>query len=107
MSSTADIFLNGVNQAPWLPAVLAVLSVIGILAGIALRVRAFLLLGTGFLVLALLSIIWHAAVDLHHTWILWVCGIILGVLVIVLFGVFEKKRQGVLGGIERVKQWEA
>jgi len=107
LSSTADIFLNGVNQAPWLPAVLAVLSVAGILAGIALRVRAFLLLGTGFLLLALLSIIYHAAVDLHHTWILWVCGIILGVLVIVLFGIFEKKRQEVLGVIERVKQWEA
>ena len=64
VSSTADIFINGVAEAPWLPLVLAGLSIAGIFAGILLRVRAFLYLGTSFLVLALLTIIWYAAVDL-------------------------------------------
>ena len=57
VSSTADIFLIGVAQAPWLPAVLAGLSIVGVMAGIVLRVRAFLYLGTAFLVVALLTLI--------------------------------------------------
>ncbi len=69
VSSTADIFLTGVAQAPWLPFVLAGISLIGIFAGILLRVRSFLFLGTGFLVLALLTVIWYAAVDLDMTWV--------------------------------------
>jgi hypothetical protein len=71
-----------------------------------LRVRAFLFLGTGFLALALLTIIWHAAVDLHQTWIWWASGIVLGLLILAMFAVFEKKRQDVLGIFEKIKQWE-
>ena len=63
-SSTADIFVNGVAEAPWLPFVLAGLSLAGIFAGIMLRVRAFLFLGLAFLGIALFTVIWHAAVDL-------------------------------------------
>ena len=58
VSSTADIFINGVGHMPWLPLVLAGLSILGILVGIWLRVRAFLLLGTAFLLVSLLTIIW-------------------------------------------------
>jgi hypothetical protein len=105
LSSTGDIFLNGVAQAPYLPLVLAVLSILGILAGMLLRVRGFLFLGTGFLVLALFTIIWHAAYDLDQTWILWVSGIVLGLLILALFALFEKKRQDVLAMVETIKQW--
>ncbi len=106
LSSTADIFLNGVAQNPWLPMVLAVLSIAGILSGILLRVRAFLFLGTGFLALAIFTIIWYAAVDLDQTWIWYASGIILGILLLVLFAVFEKKQQDLLEVVERLKQWE-
>src|SRR5262249_4101012 len=51
VASTADLFLAGVGQSLWLPVVLAALCVVGILAGIVLRVRAFLFLGVGFLLL--------------------------------------------------------
>ena len=61
LSSTADIFLIGVAEAPWLPLVLIALSVAGIFAGIAFRMRSFLQLGTGFLCLSLLTIVWHVA----------------------------------------------
>lgn len=105
VSSTADIFLNGVAQAPWLPVVLAGLSVIGVLAGIMLRVRAFLFLGTAFLVLAMLTIIWYAAVDLRHTWLIWLTVVIAGVLILGVFAVFEKKRQDVLRVVEQVRRW--
>jgi hypothetical protein len=106
-SSTADIFVNGVGQAPWLPLVLAGLSILGIFAGIWARVQAFLYLGFSFLLIALFTMIWYAAVELDRTWIWWVSGIVTGVLIIILFGLFEKKRDEILRLAERVKQWEA
>lgn len=106
-SSTADVFINGVGQAPWLPLVLAGLSICGIFAGIMMRVRAFLFLGLAFLLVSLLTVIWHAAVELEHTWVWWVSGIVAGVAIIALFGLFEKKRNEMLALVERVKQWEA
>ncbi len=106
-SSTADIFIHGVAEAPWLPMILAGFSLLGIFAGILFRVRAFLFLGLTFLVVSLLTVIWHAAVDLQQTWLWYVTGIIVGVLIIALFAVFERKRQEVLGLVEQLKSWEA
>jgi hypothetical protein len=103
ISSTADVFINGVAEAPWLPAVLAALSIIGCLAGILLRVRAFLYLGATFLVVALMTVIWHAAEE--RTWIWWVTGIITGSLIIAMFGLFEKRRDDVLRLVEDLKHW--
>lgn len=105
LSSTADIFLNGVAQAPWLPVILAGVSIAGIIAGILLRVRAFLFLGTGFLVLSMLTIIWHAAVDRHQTWLIWLTVVFAGVGILGLFALFEKKRQQVLQMVEKLKEW--
>ena len=105
-SSTADIFINGVAEAPWLPVLLGGISIAGIFAGILLRVRAFLYLGTSFLVVALLTIIRYAAVELQHTWIWWVSGIVTGILIIAIFALFEKKRDEVLLMVEELKQWE-
>src|SRR6185437_14876344 len=51
VSSTADIFINGVANSPWLPVILAAFSLAGVFGGIMLRVRAFLLLGSMFLLL--------------------------------------------------------
>jgi hypothetical protein len=107
VSSTADVFINGVADAPWLPAVLAILSILGVFAGILLRVRAFLYLGTAFLLVALTTIIWHAAIQQQRTWILWVAGIITGVLIIALFGLFEKRRGDVLRLVEQLRHWDS
>ena len=107
VSSTADVFINGVADAPWLPAVLAGLAIIGVMAGILLRVRAFLYLGTAFLVVALMTIIWHAAIEQQRTWILWLAGIVTGALIIALFGLFEKRRDDVLRMVEELKHWQA
>jgi hypothetical protein len=105
-ASTADIFLNGVAEAPYLPLVLAAFSIAGMLAGIALRIRAFLYLGLTFLMLALATIIWHAGYNLDRTWIFYVTGIVSGVLIIALFAVFEKKREEVLRVVETLKNWD-
>lgn len=106
VSSTADVFLNGVAQAPWLPLVLGGLSLAGIAAGILLRVRAFLFLGTAFVGLALFTIIWHAAVDRDQTWIWYVSGLVAGVLIVAGFTLVEKKRQDVLAVLEKIKAWD-
>jgi len=105
LSSTADIFLVGVAQAPWLPLVLAGLSIAGILGGIAFRVRSFLQLGTGFLCLALLTIIWHAATNLGWTWVWYVAGIALGLAMITFFAIFEKKRAEMTALLDEVRTW--
>ncbi|HEY5313627.1 MAG TPA: hypothetical protein VIK18_13960, partial [Pirellulales bacterium] len=107
VSSTADIFLNGVAQAPWLPFVLAGISLAGVVLGIMLQVRAFLFLGTAFLVLSLFTMIWHAAVDLEQTWLWSVSGIVTGILIIAVFAAFEKKRDDVLLLVERLRDWDA
>jgi hypothetical protein len=107
VSSTADVFINGVTDAPWLPAVLAGISILGVLAGILLHVRAFLYLGTTFLVIALMTIIWHAAIEQQRTWILWLAGIVTGGLIVALFGLFEKRRDEILRVVDELKHWEA
>jgi hypothetical protein len=105
LASTADIILTGVAQAPWLPLVLAALSIAGIFAGIVLRIRGFLFLGLGFLMLSLFSIIWYAAVDLHQTWLWAASGIVVGILVLALFALFEKKRLDVLRLADQIREW--
>jgi hypothetical protein len=105
VASTADIFINGVAEAPWLPLVLGAISILGIFAGILLRVRAFVYLGTAFLLVALLTMIWYAAVELGYAWLWWVCGIVAGICILALFAVFEKRRDDMLRLVEQLKTW--
>jgi len=58
-----------------------------------------------FLVFDLMTIIWHAGIDQHQTWILWSSGIVLGVAILTLFGIFEKRRNDVLRMVEELKRW--
>jgi len=105
ISSTADMFIAGLGNSWGLPLVLMVLSVAGMLAGISFRVRSFLFLGLTFLVLNITSMIWHAAHDLHHTWIWYVCGIALGAAILAMFALFEKRRNDVLAVVDQLKDW--
>jgi hypothetical protein len=106
LSSTADLFIAGLGRSLVLTLVLAVLSVLGVLAGMLLRVRAFLFLGVTFLLLDVLTIIWHAGVDRHQTWVLWLSGIVLGAAILTLFGIFEKRRNDVLRLVEELRRWD-
>ena len=107
ISSTADIFIAGVKESPAMPLVLAALSVAGVLAGIALRVRSFLLAGSAFLLLSLVTMVWHASANLGWTWLWWVAGITVGVAFLVVFGFFERRRERVLELVEGLRQWQA
>jgi hypothetical protein len=99
VSSTADIWINGVRENPWLPLVLAVLAVGGVMVGILLRVQSFLFLGTLFLVVAISSMIHYAAVTAGSNWPWMVAGIGLGVAIVAVFGMFEKKKQEMVGEV--------
>ncbi|HJZ79370.1 MAG TPA: hypothetical protein VKD91_03460, partial [Pyrinomonadaceae bacterium] len=106
VSSTADIFINGVAQSPWLPLVLAALAIAGVFAGIIFRIQAFLLLGSTFLLLAIATMINYASVNFGWTWLWYVAGIVTGAAIITTFAVFEKKRAEVLRVVDEVKDWK-
>ncbi len=105
-SSTADIFINGVADSPWLPLALAALSLAGVFAGIIFRIRGLLLLGCVFLLIAIITMIWYASVNLGWTWLWYVAGIATGATIIFMFALFEKKRAEVLRVVEGLKDWE-
>jgi uncharacterized membrane protein HdeD (DUF308 family) len=66
-----------------------------------------LFLGTLFLVVAILSMIQYAAARADSNWPWMVAGIVLGIGIVGMFGVFEKKRAEMLGMVEGLRQWEA
>ena len=105
VASAAEMFVTGLGSSLWLPVVLAALCVAGVLAGILLRVKAFLFLGVSFLLLDVFTMIWHAAVNRSQTWLWWASGIVLGVAILALFAVFEKRRNDVLKLVDELKRW--
>jgi hypothetical protein len=106
VSSTADVFINGVANSPWLPLVLGSFSLAGVFAGIVFRIRGLLLLGSVFLLLSIITMIWYASENLGWTWLWYVAGIVTGATIIFMFAVFEKKRSEVLRLVEGLKEWE-
>jgi hypothetical protein len=106
VSSTSEIFTRGFGGGLLPPMVLLGVAVAGALAGIALRVRAFLFLGSTFTLVALLAMIRHAAQAINNIWPWFAFGITLGVAILVLRGVLENKRAEVTALIARLRQWE-
>jgi hypothetical protein len=105
LSSSADMFLEGLGGSWLLPLVLAMLAVAGILFGILMRLRAFLFTGVAFLFLVVFTQIWHAGMGRQQYWIWWASGIVLGGAIIALFALFEKRRNDVLRVMDQLKQW--
>ena len=106
VSSTADIFINGVANSPWLPLILGSFSLMGVFAGISFRIRGLLLLGSIFLLLSIVTMIWYASANFGWTWLWYVAGIVTGATIIFMFAVFEKKRNEVLRVVEGLKEWD-
>ena len=106
VSSTSDMYIAGLGNDWRLPLALMVLAVGGVMLGILLRVRSFLYLGTTFLLVDVSSLLWYAVVDLRQAWILYVSGIVLGLAILALFAVFEKRRNDVRAAVERLRQWQ-
>ena len=100
------IAIIGVAESPWLPLILAALSIGGVFAGISLRVRAFLYLGSVFLLIAVVTMIRYASVNLGWTWLWYVAGIVTGGLIIFTFALFEKKRTEMLRLVDGLREWQ-
>jgi len=105
LSSTSEIFID-MGEHLWPPMILAGLSIVGVFLGIAFRVRAFMYLGFSFTMLSIVSMVWHAHVAINHTWPWWAFGVSLGIGILTLFGVFEKKRPEIMQWIEQLQQWD-
>jgi hypothetical protein len=58
------------------------------------------------LFLDVFTMIWYATVHRYQTWVWWVSGIVLGVAILTLFAVFEKRRNDVLQMLEEIKHWD-
>jgi hypothetical protein len=65
-----------------------------------------MLAGITFLVLVVVTMIKYAAIDLDHTWILWVFCIMLGAALITGIAFFEKRRSDVLAAVKELRQWQ-
>jgi hypothetical protein len=106
VSSTSEIMIKGLGTDLLPPMILLGLSVAGVFAGIAFRVRAFLYLGASFTLLALTSMVWHAYRSIEHVWPLWAFGIFLGVSILLLLALFEKNKAEMHQLVARLRKWE-
>ncbi len=105
VSSTGEIFLPQ-NQTLLPPMILAGLAVLGMFLGMMFRVRAFLYLGFSFFLVAICSMVARAAQAVDSYWPWWVFLLAMGVIILTIFGLFEKKRTAILEYAERLRAWE-
>ncbi|MGV3607726.1 MAG: hypothetical protein ACO1RA_15065 [Planctomycetaceae bacterium] len=105
-SSSSEILLSGFGKELWPPMVLMVLSVLAVFAGIAMQIRSFLMFGVTFVFVSMIAMVAHAQQSLQHTWPWWALGIGLGLGILTLFGLFEKKRDEFKALAERLRNWE-
>jgi hypothetical protein len=106
VSSTGDVFISGFGQQLWPPMVLALLSVGGVMVGIMFQVRAYLFLGSLFLLVAVTTMVSHAQQRLDHVWPWWAFGLVLGIAILVFFGFFEKRRNELKEMARQMSQWD-
>lgn len=105
LTSSAE-FLWELGESVWLPLTLIGLSILGILAGMFLRVRSFVIVGFTSLALVLGALVYHAAVDQRQAWVFAVALLALGIPTLVFFMVFEKKKAQILAAANRFWNWE-
>ena len=106
VSSTSEVFISGIGQQLWPPMVLALLSVAGMMVGILLQVRAYLYLGSLFLLTAVITMVSHAHQRLGHVWPWWAFSLVLGIAILIFFGLFEKRRNDMREMARKLSQWD-
>jgi hypothetical protein len=92
VSSTSEVFIYGLGETLWSPMILALLALAGMLAGMMFKSRESLGLGVLFLLIAVAAMVANAHRRLNHVWPWWAFGITLGIIILVVFGLLEKRR---------------
>ncbi|NLS96099.1 MAG: hypothetical protein GXX96_28505 [Planctomycetaceae bacterium] len=105
LTSSAE-FLWELGTTIWLPLTLIALSVLGILAGIFLRIRSFVIVGFTSLALVVGALVYDAAVNQQQAWVFAVALLALGIPLLAFFMVFEKKKAQILAAVNRFWNWE-
>ncbi len=106
LTSSAEFLWELGQQQIWLPLGLIGLSILGILAGVFLRIRSFVIVGFTSLALVLGALVYHAAVDQKQIWVFALAMFALGIPLLAFFMVFEKKKVQILAAVNRFWNWE-
>jgi len=106
ISSTADILLQEIGQTLWGPIILVSLALLGVMLGAVLQIRSFLYLGTLFVLLGVLSMVWHAQQAIDQIWPWWAFGITSGVLILAGLMMLEKQKPQIRRLSQRLASWE-
>ena len=107
LSSTSEMMIQGIGETLWPPIVLAMLSILGVLVGIGLQVRAFLYLGVAFLVISILGMVSHAHQALGSTWPWWLFLLSTGICLWVLIALRDRYQQRLQQFINDLREWES
>ncbi|MEX0824583.1 MAG: hypothetical protein WD119_00370 [Pirellulaceae bacterium] len=106
VSSTADMLLQDIGSTIWGPIILVSLALLGVAVGMVMRVQAFLYLGTFFVLIGVLSMVWHAQQAIDQTWPWWVFGMTVGVLLLAGLMAIEKNKPKLREFSARLASWE-
>lgn len=104
--SSSFEYVHTLGESVWLPIVLILLALAGVLVGLVLQVRSFLYMGTVFLGVVLVTMIKYAAFDQEQFWILPTFCIVLGTGLILAFALFKNRREAILAAVERFRTWQ-
>ncbi|EMI54763.1 hypothetical protein [Rhodopirellula sallentina] len=107
LSSTADMLLSEIGTSLWGPIVLVCLALLGMLAGVVLRVKPFLFLGAVFVFVGVTSMVWHAAQSIDAVWPWWVFGITTGMLLLTALAGIERHRERLQQLATELARWES
>ena len=106
LSSTADMLIADIGRTLAGPMVLILLALLGMAAGVVLRVKPFLYLGSAFVFVAATSMVWHAQQAIDQTWPWWAFGITLGLCLLAGLMTLEKNRPKLRELADRLAAWE-
>ncbi|MCC9600010.1 hypothetical protein LOC67_05505 [Stieleria sp. JC731] len=106
ISSSADMLIQGIGSTLAGPIVLICLALAGAGAGVVLRIRPFLYLGTIFVFIGVTSMVWHAGQQMNAVWPWWVFGIGTGIGLMVALMAIEKNKPKLRQIATSMQQWD-
>lgn len=106
ISSTADVILDQTGASFWRPIVLILLALFGMSVGVLTKTKAFLYLGTLFVFIGVLSMVWQAGRAIDQSWPWWVFGITMGVIILAGLTFLEKNRAALKRVANELAGWQ-